>query len=170
MDEGRRPPTPTSASLSPPRADMAHSAEVQAPRSVEEIVRSDLDVRTHAVTDALYRLASHVALDQQAQSVGEMVNDVVRSLADVDVMRGHIHDHIPQEVVDLVDAGRNPDSHTRSFMNRLASENQYSLGQYLSIKAFRDQLAPALSQAFPELETSLQHAMQQHTDTPYPTH
>ena len=63
MDEGRRPPTPTSASLSPPRADMAHSAEVQAPRSVEEIVRSDLDVRTHAVTDALYRLASHVALD-----------------------------------------------------------------------------------------------------------
>ena len=88
MDEGRRPPTPTSASLSPPRADTAHSAEVQAPRSVEEIVRSDLDVRTHAVTDALYRLASHVALDQQAQSVGEMVNDVVRSLADVDVMRG----------------------------------------------------------------------------------
>lgn len=180
MDEGRQPPTPTSASLSPPRADMAHSAEVQAPRSVEEIVRSDLDVRTHAVTDALYRLASHVALDQQAQSVGEMVNDVVRSLADVDVMRGHIHDHIPQEVVDLVDAGRNPDSHTRSFMNRLASENQYSLGQYLSIKvrtptlltqAFRDQLAPALSQAFPELETSLQHAMQQHSDdTPYPTH
>ena len=135
-------------------------------------MRSDLDVRTHAVTDALYRLASHVALDQQAQSVGEMVNDVVRSLADVDVMRGHIHDHIPQEVVDLVDAGRNPDSHTRSFMNRLASEN-------LSIKvrthtlltqAFRDQLAPALSQAFPELEASLQHAMQQHSDTPYATH
>ena len=111
--------------------------------------------------------------------MGEMVNDVVRSLADVDVMRGHIHDHIPQEVVDLVDAGRNPDSHTRSFMNRLASENQYSLGQYLSIKvrtptlltqAFRDQLAPALSQAFPELETSLQHAMQHADDTPYPTH
>jgi len=40
----------------------------------------------------------------------------------------------------------------------------------LLTQAFRDQLAPALSQAFPELETSLQHAMQQHTDTPYPTH
>ena len=151
------------------------------PRRVEDIVRSDLDVRTHAVTGALYRLASHVALDQQAQSVGDMVNDVVRRLADVDVMRGHIHDHVPKEVMDLVDAGRNPDSHTRSFMNRLASENQYSLGQYLSIKvrtpthtlltqAFRDQLAPALSQAFPELEPSIQHAMQQHTDTPYSTH
>lgn len=83
----------------------------------------------------------------------------MRRLADIDVMRAHIHEHIPKEVVDLVDAGRNPDSYSRSLMSRLASENQYSFGQHESIKAFRDQLGPALAEAFPDLEPSIQRAM-----------
>lgn len=37
----------------------------------------------------------------------------------------------------MIDAGRNPDSHTRTFINRLASENQYSLGQHEAIRVRR---------------------------------
>lgn len=62
--------------------------------------------------------------------------------------------HLPS----LVDAGRNPDSYTRTFINRLASENQYSLGQYQSMRAFRDQLGVALSDAFPSLRPSIEKA------------
>lgn len=63
-------------------------------------------------------------------------------------MKGHIHTLVPKDVLEyvlqrapicthvysLVDSGRNPDSHTRSFMNRLASENQFSVGQHESIR------------------------------------
>ncbi|WFD18246.1 hypothetical protein MCAP1_000445 [Malassezia caprae] len=157
--------TPTSASPSPPGAagmqtDTPVDAKGSQPIRVEEIVRRDLETRTLAVVDALYDLAARAADGQPSSvlGVGESVNHVIRRLADIDVMRGHIHAQVPKDVLDLVDAGRNPDSHTRSLVNRLASENQYSLGQHESIQSFRNKLGQALAEHFPALQPSLGEA------------
>ncbi|SHO76219.1 Similar to S.cerevisiae protein NUT2 (Subunit of the RNA polymerase II mediator complex) [Malassezia sympodialis ATCC 42132] len=160
MAPSAAPVTPTSASPSPPGAAGGmerHGPVGSEPIRVEEIVRRDLETRTLAVVDALYDLAARAADGQPSSvlGVGESVNHVVRRLADIDAMRGHIHARIPKDVLDLVDAGRNPDSHTRSLMNRLASENQYSLGQHEAIQAFRDKLGQALAEQFPALQPSL---------------
>lgn len=36
---------------------------------------------------------------------------------------------IPEDVMNLIDAGRNPDLHTRTFTSRLNSDNQQMRGQ-----------------------------------------
>lgn len=36
---------------------------------------------------------------------------------------------IPEDVMGMIDAGRNPDIHTRTFTNRLNSDNQQMRGQ-----------------------------------------
>ncbi|WFC94216.1 hypothetical protein MBRA1_000849 [Malassezia brasiliensis] len=152
------PVTPTSASPSPPADAGAEPHDTHAHGTaipIDEIVRRDLETRTRAVVDVLYELASRAADVQPSAGLGDTVNQTVRRLADIDVMRGHIHTLVPKDAVDLVDAGRNPDSHTRTFINRLASENQYSVGQHASIRAYRDELCAALSTAFPELAPSI---------------
>ncbi len=58
---------------------------------------------------------------------------------------------IPQDVLEMLDTGKNPDIHTRNFVNRLASENQYSYGQHRAVERYKDRLDKALDEAFPEL-------------------
>ena len=121
MPEADRGVTPTSASPSPTGTQLADTpahAAARAPASmrVEDIVQRDLDTRTHAIVDALYQLASRAA-DPQGVHVGDAVyvdrvtradgrNEVVRRLADVDVMRGHIHTMVPKDVIECVAASR----------------------------------------------------------------
>lgn len=58
---------------------------------------------------------------------------------------------VPQDVLEMLDTGKNPDIHTRNFVNRLASENQYSYGQHRAVSKYKDSLDGALERAFPEL-------------------
>lgn len=39
---------------------------------------------------------------------------------------------VPEDVLNMIDTGRNPDIHTRTFTNRLNSDNQQMRGQALS--------------------------------------
>ncbi|WFD42014.1 hypothetical protein MPSI1_000651 [Malassezia psittaci] len=124
--------TPTSATPSPrvlPAGSVSEEVTQAQNTDVKEIVRRDLETRTRAVVDSLYELAARAADVQDSRQLADCV---------------------------LVDAGRNPDNHTRAFMNRLASENQYSLGQHTAIRAYRDELGDALSEAFPALTSSIQ--------------
>lgn len=61
---------------------------------------------------------------------------------------------VPQDVLEMLDAGKNPDIHTRNFVNRLASENQYSYGQHTAVERYKDKLDAALDEAFPELKVA----------------
>ncbi|WFD07813.1 hypothetical protein MVES1_003184 [Malassezia vespertilionis] len=159
---------PTSASPSPPPTGEpaevftdVHKARAHLP--VDEIVRIDLATRTKAAVDALYDLSARAAdvRPSGGAHIGESINTIVKRLADIDAMRGHIHTLVPKDAVDLVDIGRNPDSHMRSFISRLVSENQYSRGQHTSILAFRNALGDALSDAFPALAPSIAEEMQE---------
>ncbi|PKI83002.1 hypothetical protein MVES_003023 [Malassezia vespertilionis] len=149
---------PTSASPSPPPT--GEPAEVFT--DVHK-ARAHLPVDEIAAVDALYDLSARAAdvRPSGGAHIGESINTIVKRLADIDAMRGHIHTLVPKDAVDLVDIGRNPDSHMRSFISRLVSENQYSRGQHTSILAFRNALGDALSDAFPALAPSIAEEMQE---------
>lgn len=141
-------------------AERAAADEQTARVSVEEIVQRDLESRTRAVTDALYELAlsvSDVAPGAETHVPDKMwvktsARACLRQQCYSATTRRSRGDEGPHSYVrpqrrrrvsvgcpvssdaSLVDAGRNPDSHTRTFVNRLASENQYSLGQHESIR------------------------------------
>lgn len=119
----------------------------------EERTRLDLEAKIRAVVDLLYQLAV-CAADVQPGSehfVGRKVNECTRALAELDNTKVNIKALIPHDVIEMLDVGKNPDIHTRNFINRLASENQYSYGQHLAMLDYHNQLNQALDDAFPEL-------------------
>lgn len=109
-----------------------------------------------SVVDLLYQLAVCSADVQEGSQhlVANKVNECIKALAALDATKDelhHAHMMVPQEVLDMLDAGKNPDIHTRNFVNRLASENQYSYGQHRAVESYKNRLDEALDSAFPEL-------------------
>ncbi|PWY98508.1 hypothetical protein BCV70DRAFT_150677, partial [Testicularia cyperi] len=121
--------------------------------SPEEQIRANLESKVRSVVDLLYQLAVCAAdvQDGSEHLVGRKINECVKALAELDQTKFNMSALIPMEVIEMLDVGKNPDIHTRNFVQRLASENQYSNGQHSAMKEYNDQLNAALDQAFPAL-------------------
>jgi len=63
---------------------------------------------------------------------------------------------IPNEVVDFVDQGRNPEMYTRDLVERVAGENMYTNGIIDSISSYQKYLASEMKLAFPELGEAIE--------------
>ncbi|KAI0402630.1 transcription factor subunit Med10 of mediator complex-domain-containing protein [Xylaria palmicola] len=59
--------------------------------------------------------------------------------------------HVPPELVQYVDNGRNPDVYTREFVELVRRGNQLMRGKQGAFAAFRDVLAAEIESAMPEL-------------------
>ncbi|KAI0380952.1 mediator complex, subunit Med10 [Hypomontagnella monticulosa] len=59
--------------------------------------------------------------------------------------------HIPPELIQYVDNGRNPDIYTREFVELVRRGNQLLRGKQGAFAAFRDVLAAEMDSAMPEL-------------------
>lgn len=58
---------------------------------------------------------------------------------------------IPPELIQYVDAGRNPDIYTREFVELARRGNQLMRGKQAAFAAFRDTLAEEMARGLPEL-------------------
>lgn len=59
---------------------------------------------------------------------------------------------IPEELLEQIDEGRNPDAWSKNRMARLVSDSQQLAGQRWAIERYREQLAGRVGKLFPELE------------------
>ncbi|KAL7626622.1 RNA polymerase II mediator complex subunit [Parahypoxylon ruwenzoriense] len=59
--------------------------------------------------------------------------------------------HIPPELIQYVDNGRNPDIYTREFVELVRRGNQLMKGKQAAFASFRDVLAGEMDKAMPEL-------------------
>ncbi|KAK7908256.1 Mediator complex- subunit Med10 [Apiospora marii] len=59
--------------------------------------------------------------------------------------------HIPPELVQYVEKGRNPDIYTREFVELVRRQNQTMRGKQAAFTSFRDVLAGEMDKAMPEL-------------------
>ncbi|KAK6841712.1 hypothetical protein PG995_000795 [Apiospora arundinis] len=59
--------------------------------------------------------------------------------------------HIPPELVQYVEKGRNPDIYTREFVELVRRQNQTMRGKQKAFGSFRDVLAGEMDKAMPEL-------------------
>ncbi|KAJ9478035.1 Mediator of RNA polymerase II transcription subunit 10 [Pseudozyma hubeiensis] len=146
---GAPPSHPTQSTLADTSAAVAHIDPADA-------VRANLETRVRSVVDLLYQLAVCSADVQEGSQhlVANKVNECIQALAALDATKDELHRAhmmIPQDVLEMLDTGKNPDIHTRNFVNRLASENQYSYGQHRAVESYKRSLDAALDQAFPEL-------------------
>lgn len=62
---------------------------------------------------------------------------------------------LPPEIIDYVDAARNPDIYTREFVELVQRGNQDLKGQKEAFASFRDVLAREMRSAMPECRTEV---------------
>lgn len=148
------PRPPSSVDAQPAPSDAATTVEAVDPT---EAVRLTLETRVRSVVDLLYQLAVCSADVQEGSQhlVANKVNECVKALSALDATKDELHRAhlmVPQDVLEMLDTGKNPDIHTRNFVNRLASENQYSYGQHRAVENYKSALDEALERTFPELK------------------
>lgn len=64
---------------------------------------------------------------------------------------GNVLPHIPPELIQYVDNGRNPDIYTREFVELARRGNQLMKGKMAAFADFRDVLAAEMGRALPEI-------------------
>lgn len=68
--------------------------------------------------------------------------------------------HVPFEVVQYIEDGRNPDIYTREFVEAIRRSNQYQRAKMHGLRQLRDSLAEKIVEEFPELEPGVQDIAQ----------
>ncbi|KAK0547690.1 hypothetical protein OC846_003946 [Tilletia horrida] len=157
------PPQPASASTpnplayipdDPNQASFYRTAAAHFPPPSE--AHAQLEESSKAVVGAFYDLAVRAAdVDRASEHlVLEQVNHTIHALANLSALarRPEINETlINPEALGMVDDSRNPDTHSRTLVNRLVSDNQQMRGQSIALHAYQSKLTAALSTAFPAL-------------------
>ncbi|KAG1045615.1 hypothetical protein G6F49_002431 [Rhizopus delemar] len=83
--------------------------------------------------------------------VWKKINSIIEHYKEIDELKGGITEHIPEEVINYVEHGRNPDIFTQSFVERTATENQYTNGKVKAVDEFKQLLTEEFTKSFPDL-------------------
>jgi mediator of RNA polymerase II transcription subunit 10 len=67
--------------------------------------------------------------------------------------------HVPPELIQYVENGRNPDIYTREFVELVRRGNQLMRGKQDAFRAFRDVLAGEVAKAMPELREDVRRVV-----------
>ncbi|KAH6654244.1 mediator complex, subunit Med10 [Truncatella angustata] len=73
--------------------------------------------------------------------------------------------HVPPELIQYVENGRNPDIYTREFVELVRRGNQLMKGKQEAFRSFRDVLAEEMGKAMPELREDARRVVEA-TDFP----
>lgn len=130
------------------------------PRPESEAARLELVDRVRLATEELYQLMTCASeIHEGAEDVIQIkINETMQTLQHVQdaSTQPELSQLVPDKVMAMVDQGRNPDIHTRNFVNRLVGDNQQLRGQLESFDLYRDTLREKLAHAFPEMVPDLE--------------
>jgi len=87
----------------------------------------------------------------QGQSVlNQKIQSLITGLQEVDKLKGQVQDvHVPLEVFDYIDQGRNPQLYTKDCIEKALTKNEEVKGKIDSYKRFKAHLLVELSRTFP---------------------
>lgn len=77
------------------------------------------------------------------------------SLSSLSTTASTIPMHIPPDIIDYVDEGRNPDIYTREFVELVQKLNQFLKGKSEAFAGFRDVLAEEMMKSMPEMKDDI---------------
>ncbi|OMO79872.1 Mediator complex, subunit Med10 [Corchorus capsularis] len=80
----------------------------------------------------------------------QRLNSLVTELDNMSKLSEKCNIHVPMEVLNLIDDGKNPDEFTRDVLNSCIAKNQVTKGKTDAVKSFRKHLLEELEQAFPD--------------------
>ncbi|KAI5804406.1 transcription factor subunit Med10 of mediator complex-domain-containing protein [Geopyxis carbonaria] len=133
----------------------ANNSTAMAPSSSEAL--KGVENQLHTIIQHLYTLlvsthgfAGPDSTDTIATTISELVHQFqsITAAASAPSLAGVA---FPQEVIQYVEDGRNPDIYTREFVEMAQKSNQYANGKVGAFRGFRDVLAEQIVAGFPEL-------------------
>ncbi|KAJ2721649.1 RNA polymerase II mediator complex subunit [Coemansia sp. Benny D115] len=126
-----------------------------APSRPSEFSDSDREAMEGKIREALETLSqirvtvmNHESADEQV--LQQRVDRLVRGFAEMHATRAHLNVNVPEEVLAYIKDGRNPDEFTSQFMERVASENQFTNGKIAALNNFKSEYEKKLRDFFPE--------------------
>ncbi|KAJ1811661.1 RNA polymerase II mediator complex subunit [Coemansia sp. RSA 2599] len=91
---------------------------------------------------------NHESADEHV--LQQRVDRLVRGFAEMHEMKDRLNVNVPEEVLAYIRDGRNPDGFTSQFMERVASENQFTNGKISALTNFKQEYEKKLKEFFPE--------------------
>ncbi|KAI8344407.1 transcription factor subunit Med10 of mediator complex-domain-containing protein [Chlamydoabsidia padenii] len=85
------------------------------------------------------------------QFVWNKINSVLEHYKQIDELKSGLTSYIPEEVINYVENGQNPDLFTQAFISRTATENQFTNGKIKAVDSFRSLLSDEFAKSFPDL-------------------
>ncbi|XP_032813417.1 mediator of RNA polymerase II transcription subunit 10 [Petromyzon marinus] len=83
--------------------------------------------------------------------LNQKLNTMIGGLQEIEKCRQSLHDvHVPLEVFEYIDQGKNPQLYTKECLERALAKNEQVKGKIDAMKKFRSQLIAELSRVFPE--------------------
>jgi len=87
---------------------------------------------------------------QGQQVLNQKLQSMITSMQDIDKLRSAVQDvHVPLEVFEYIDGGRNPQLYTKDCMEKALAKNEQVNGSIDSYKRFKAMLLVELSHVFP---------------------
>lgn len=75
---------------------------------------------------------------------------LVTNLQEIDKLKNHVQDfHVPLEVFDYIDQGRNPQLYTKDCLEKARTKNEEVKGKIDSFRKFKANMMVELSKSFP---------------------
>ncbi|GJJ72363.1 mediator of RNA polymerase II transcription subunit 10 [Entomortierella parvispora] len=156
-----------SAGTSSPIAE-ANAAELAAAAATAtEETRQDLELKLKELIECLLELSITV-YDFQPESnslVHQKIQELIAQISEIDGFKDKLEMMVPMEVLGFIEDGRNPDHFTKSFIESVAGENQFTNGKITAMKTFEDALTQNLGNIFPEELRGYQSLVQEATTT-----
>ncbi|KAJ2364554.1 RNA polymerase II mediator complex subunit [Coemansia sp. RSA 2607] len=124
----------------------------QIPVDFNDEDRSALEAQICESLETLSQIRVTVENHESASSevLEQRVDRLVRGLAQMHTMKDRLNVNIPEEVLAYIKDGRNPDEFTSKFMERVASENQFTNGKISALTNFKQEYENKLKEFFPE--------------------
>ncbi|KAJ2342874.1 RNA polymerase II mediator complex subunit [Coemansia sp. RSA 2671] len=90
---------------------------------------------------------NHESADEHV--LQQRLERLVRGFADMHMLKDRLNVNVPEEVLAYIKDGRNPNDFTSQFMERLASENQFTNGKIAALTNFKQEYEAMIRDAFP---------------------
>ncbi|KAG0032056.1 hypothetical protein BGZ81_011733 [Podila clonocystis] len=120
--------------------------------AASEETRQDLELKLKELIECLLELSITV-YDFQPESnslVHQKIQELISQISDIEAFKDKLDIMVPMEVLSFIEDGKNPDLFTKSFIECVAGENQFTNGKITAMKSFESSLAENLGAAFPE--------------------
>ncbi|KAF2359618.1 Mediator complex subunit Med10 [Trinorchestia longiramus] len=87
---------------------------------------------------------------QGQQVLNQKLQNMISNMQEIDKLRSPVQEvHVPLEVFEYIDGGRNPQLYTKDCMEKALAKNEQVNGRIQSYKAFKAGLLVELAHVFP---------------------